>query len=135
MNLVKVSRWTSLICILLALPLTAAQAKTHVVQQMNFTFVPADITIAVGDSVRWVWTSILHTVTSGAGPTDPNVGSIFDAPLDSTHPVFIHRFLTTGSFPYFCRFHFTMGMTGSITVQPATRAESASWGAIKTLYE
>jgi len=133
MSLVKVISSGALLCCLMGLPL-AAQAKTFVVQTQNTSFVPGVVTIAAGDTVRWEWTSLVHTVTSGSGPSDPNVGSLFDAPLDSTHPVFIHRFTQVGSVSYFCRFHFLMGMTGTVVVQPATPAEMATWSAVKTLY-
>ena len=52
---------------LLALLLCAdsARADTIVVNQQGISFVPADITISVGDTVQWVWTLLDHTVSEG----------------------------------------------------------------------
>ncbi len=133
MKLVNVPQPLALLCCLLVLPL-AAQATTHLVQQAGFTFDPQEMTIAVGDSVRWEWNDGIHTVTSGTGPSDPSVGSLFDAPLDATHPVFIHRFLQPGDVPYFCRFHFALDMTGVIHVRHAAPVEASTWGSVKNLY-
>ena len=40
-----------------------AQTK-HVVEASNFAFDPENITIAVGDTVEWVWVNGMHTTTS-----------------------------------------------------------------------
>src|SRR5579883_687479 len=72
----------------------------------GMTFSPVSMTIRVGDTVHWVWASNGlpdHTVTSGTGASDSNAGSLFDAPLNSSHPSFDYTFNSTGSFPYFCR--------------------------------
>ena len=94
----------------------AAAAATHTVTQSNLTFTPASLTIDVGDTVRWVWTAGIHTVTSGTGGVDPEAGALFDASLTSATPLFEHVFTSAGSVPYFCRPHETFGMTGAITV-------------------
>ena len=104
-----------------ALALAAAAPATAalvVVQQTSLTFSPADITITAGDTVRWVRTSLTHTVTNGTGTSDPNVGTLFDAPLSAASPSFQYIFIVAGDVPYFCRPHLLMGMTGIVRVQP-----------------
>lgn len=73
-------------------------------------------------------------MTSGTGPGDPMVGTLFDTPLSSSAPMFSYTFLSPGTVPFFCRPHFAMGMTGVITVDELVSDESESWGAIKSLF-
>jgi plastocyanin len=110
----------SLIVAIAALWSGAATATTHVVTQSGFTFDPAALTIAVGDTVRWDWTGGNHTVTSGTSSTDPAVGALFDASLGAGNPNFSFIFTDPGVVPYFCRPHFGLGMTGTITVEAAS---------------
>ena len=83
-------------------------------------FSPANVTIAVGDSVTWVWQGIHpHTVTHGTTPDvseDPS--RLFDSP-SMTSGTFGYRFTAAGTVPYFCRPHFAIGMKGTIVVQQA----------------
>ena len=120
--------------LLLAFPYSAP-AATHIVNQVDSTFSPNDMTITAGDVVEWHWSSGIHTVTSGTGPTDPVVGQLFDHALDSTNTVFTHTFGAVGDFPYFCRVHFAFGMTGVIRVRPPTATEEATWGRVKALFQ
>lgn len=54
------------VVVLLSVSVGVASAQTtHVVNQVGFTFVPADITVNPGDTVEWHWFSGIHTVTSG----------------------------------------------------------------------
>jgi plastocyanin len=105
----------AVLAIAAALP---ASAAIFVVQQTSLTFSPDDITVTAGDTVRWVHSSLTHTVTSGTGEFDPEAGALFDAPLDATHPTFQYVFTVAGDVPYFCRPHEAMGMTGIVRVQP-----------------
>lgn len=110
--------WGAAWCgVVLAGATTASAQTVHIVNQTGDGFVPADITIQQGDSVRWVWSSGLHTVTHGAPcSTDPN--PLFDAPLDTNHRTFEFQFNTPGVVPYICRFHCAfMDMFGSVTVE------------------
>lgn len=82
-------------------------------------FSPANATITAGDSVTWSWDgNDSHTVTHGSSPTvPPDAQKLFDVPERSSG-TFGYRFDTAGSYPYFCRPHFNMGMRGTITVVP-----------------
>jgi plastocyanin len=87
------------------------------------TFNPARLTIAVGDTVHWVWKSAGHSVVSG---TDGNADGRFcspsdtgcdDPPLSNMGATYEHTFAQAGTFPYYCSAHVLLGMTGSIKVQ------------------
>ena len=97
-------------------PALSVIAATIDIQQSGLTFDPAEITIERGTTVQWIWNSGSHTVTSGTGAADPDVGSLFDEPLNNGSPSVSYTFDTTGDFPYFCRPHEGSGMTGLIHV-------------------
>jgi len=100
--------------------------QTHTVMVGNggaLKFAPADLTIHVGDTVRWVWGSSGHSVVSGTnGNTDnqfcsPSNTGCDNPPLSSNGTTYEHTFTQAGTFPYYCSVHFSLGMTGTITVQ------------------
>jgi glucose/arabinose dehydrogenase/plastocyanin len=93
-----------------------ATATTWTVNAAGMSFTPANITVAPGDTVHWVWVNGTHTVTSGTSCTHNT--TYFDAPLDLTHTSFNWTVPTgVGLVPYYCRFHCIFGMTGLITIQ------------------
>ena len=115
-----------------ALPVLAA---THVVTQAGQSFSPKDITIEIGDTVQWVHSANLHTVTEGAGP-GPCVGCAFHSPLNAANPTysvtFDAAFVAANQRPanvydYYCQPHFAFGMVGSVTVQTPIPTVS-QWG-------
>jgi plastocyanin len=87
-------------------------------------FSPMTVTIHVGDTIRWVWGSTGHTVTSGTAPTPDNQfcsPNNMDCPgfhFSSVGTTYDHQFLVAGTYQYFCEFHYSSGMTGTITVLP-----------------
>lgn len=103
---------------------SARGQTTHVVNQINKTFVSPDITIDVGDTVQWVWSGGDHTVTEGPGPA-PTANTAFDASLDSMFPLVSITFdadmlldypRANHLYDYFCKFHWDDGMLGSVQV-------------------
>ena len=99
------------------------QTHTVMVGQDGLTFTPARLTIHVGDTVHWVWATGGHSVVSG---TDGNADNRFcspgdtgcaNPPLSNAGATYDHTFASTGSFPYYCSVHFSLGMTGAITVR------------------
>jgi len=76
-------------------------------------FDPADISIAVGDTIHWLWDDASpHSTTSDSGVWDSGVhtgaGFVFD-----------QTFTSAGSFPYHCAIHGAsggVGMSGTVTV-------------------
>ena len=77
-------------------------------------FSPADISIAVGDVVEWVWVSGFHNV-NGSQETYPNNPESFQSELGSDL-TFSHTFNVAGAYDYQCDPHADMGMVGTITV-------------------
>src|SRR5690348_13799973 len=60
-------------------PDASTAGATHVVKVSDFAYEPAKLKVAVGDTVRWVWTDGTHTVTEGTGCTAKKGG--FDSAL------------------------------------------------------
>ena len=115
----------------------AAQAATHnVAVGPGFTFVPADITVNEGDTVLWTWAGGSHTVTSGAGPSDPNVGVEFSSGAATAviGTTFSHTFNSAGDFDYFCTPHFAFAMTGVVHVSggPPAVPSMGVWALLAT---
>src|ERR671933_898756 len=74
-------------------------------------FDPSPANVKVGDTVTWTNNdSTPHTVTSGTGSSDPNMGKDFDSSpglktLLAPKQTFEHKFATAGEFAYFCQVH------------------------------
>ena len=87
---------------------------TWTVTMSNFKFVPSALTIAAGDTVKWVAESSGHTTTSGtSGVKDGK----WDSGIVATGNTFSFVFTAAGTYPYFCIPHWSSGMTGTITVK------------------
>jgi plastocyanin len=86
----------------------AAQPATADVKVDNFSFGPANLTIAVGTTVTWTnRDDIPHTVVS--------TEKVFKSKVLDTDEKFSYTFSKVGNYPYFCSVH--PKMTGSIVVQ------------------
>jgi plastocyanin len=108
---------------------TPATHAVTVGPNSSLTFSPSALTICPGDTVTWTWAGSGHDVTSGTNGTpdnnfcngatsgDPGDTNCAMAPLENAGFVYSHVFPTAGTFPYYCRPHFSFGMTGTITVQ------------------
>ena len=96
----------------------ASQGTTFTVQIApggSLIFSPPSQTIAVGDTVHWVWGASGHSTTSG-NPCTAN--GTWDSGVQSTGFTFDVTFPTAGTFNYFCSVHCGLGMTGTIIVGP-----------------
>lgn len=69
---------------------------------------------------------MVHTVTSGDGFSDPNMGREFDSGL--LGGTFVHRFNATGTFSYFCQIHPTM--VGKVIVGKAPSSQQGAKPAV-----
>jgi plastocyanin len=103
-------------------PLAQAQT-THDVSLFGFEFAPKNITIEVGDTVRWTWISGFHNVQSGQGGI---ANGIFDSVV-FTLPPFVYEVtfdqafvdanpVPGGVYDYYCAIHLP-NMTGTVTVK------------------
>ena len=70
----------------------------------NACYLPASITINVGDTVEWKNTdTAAHTVTAGSPADGPS--GVFDSSLIMAGASFENTFDKTGSYDYFCMVH------------------------------
>jgi plastocyanin len=118
-----------LVTIALALPAAALgaaadadAAATAEIRIRDFAFGPVYSRVEPGDSVRWLQTGSLHTVTSRAGSAER-----FDSGPLPTGEQFLRAFPAAGRYPYHCTIHPEMRgvvQVGPDTVAPAlTRVE------------
>ncbi len=90
----------------------AATVTVHVGPVGNdMSFSPAEVSIAVGDTVQWIWESDFHSVTSGTASLPSGE---FDSDIQNVPFTFSHTFLAAGNFDYFCLLH--KMMTGVVHV-------------------
>ncbi len=93
-------------------PSSAPQTSTasqNTVSMKNIAFNPSSLTINKGASVTWKNDdSTTHTTTS-----DTN---LWDSGNLSPGQSYARQFNDTGTFPYHCTIHQSMGMKGTITV-------------------
>jgi plastocyanin len=93
--------------------ITTTTSGTHVISAGGTAFSPNSVTAKVGDTIKFVWSSGTHTTTSTSIPTG---AATWDSPLTSSSPSFIYIITAAGTYNFQCNFHYTMGMTGSFTV-------------------
>lgn len=82
----------------------------------NLVFAPNDLTINVGDTVRWTWAFSFHSTTSTTVQNGCNPSGIWDSGIKNMGDTFDFTFDSVGNFPYKCTPHCSMGMTGIIRV-------------------
>lgn len=120
--------WLAFLSLLLAFNLSSphlVNAATNLVAMSGLAFVPATLTIQTGDTVLWTnEESFTHTSTSGANP--PTSDGLWDSGPLSLSQIFSHTFSQAGTYPYFCSFHYSFGMLGSITVQGNNQSPTVS---------
>ncbi len=100
-------------------------ATTHIVEMTgDYEFVPSELTIKQGDSVKWLMvTTKAHEVASGTVIEGPDGregvpdGLWKSETFRTTDESFTYTFNSTGTFPYYCESHVDVGMIGSITVE------------------
>lgn len=93
---------------LIALTTGSAQAATFTVAAMNYEFLPATRSVAVGDTVRWTFAGEPHSVTSRDG--------VFDSGVTDPGGSFQFKFTKAGTYRYFCQVH-PEQMFGTIVVK------------------
>ncbi|MBI3610726.1 MAG: cupredoxin domain-containing protein [Nitrospirae bacterium] len=100
------------------LPLFSVQGEEGTAHEITiirnaFKLNPPEITIKIGDTIKWTNTDERkHNLASipGSGPTDElEIFSVMEPGA-----VYSHTFQTPGEYPYFCFIH--NQMTGKITV-------------------
>jgi plastocyanin len=89
-----------------------AHATTITVAATGTSFSPANLTVHTGDIVHWVFDGT-HDVTSGSACKGDGK---FSSGTKNSGDTYDFTFTATGTFPYYCSFHCSLGMTGVITV-------------------
>ncbi len=86
----------------------------------GLAFVPKEITISLGQTVRWTNNdNVPHTSTSG-DPEDADAGALWDSGTIDPGESFTHTFVQVGEFEYYCDFHETIPAMrdARVTVEP-----------------
>lgn len=82
----------------------AREPKLHRIEIRAMQFVPAELTVAVGDTIVWTNVDVVpHTVTS----TTPSPAA-FDSQLLASRQQWQVQVTAPGDYPYVCTFHPTM---------------------------
>jgi plastocyanin len=99
----------------------AAAPTTKSVEAMGYKFSPADLTIAVGDTVTWTnHDTAPHNIVITDGPEK------FTSPNLQTGQTFSHTFTQAGKYSYYCSIHPDMKATITVTGStPPTSPTSA----------
>ncbi|MGH2724789.1 MAG: plastocyanin/azurin family copper-binding protein [Actinomycetota bacterium] len=112
----------TMVAAVLLLPSGSAGAPDAAVDVQDNVFVPAEVTIAPGDTVTWTQTgSNPHSVTADDGSFDshPDCPDTCMAQGDT----FQHTFEEAGTFAYYCKIHGGpggAGMSGVVEVEGPT---------------
>ncbi len=112
-------------------PPSLAQTTHSVDVGPGFVFTPPDVTIDVGDTIRWTWMGGFHNVESGVGGNhDGNFRSGDPTSVDGTtfELTYDQAFLDAHSmpantYPYYCIVHVDLNMHGTVTVIGAGDAD------------
>ena len=96
---------------------TTAASSGGVSARDNF-FTPPSITIQTGETLTWTNEGqSAHTVTAAGGS--------FDSGNLNPGQGFSHTFTQSGTFAYYCQYHRSLGMKGTVTVtSPASSSGS-----------
>jgi plastocyanin len=92
---------------------SSAIAVKHVVTVGNFFFNPSSLNVAVGDTIRWVWSAGSHTTTSTPGAI-PSGAAAWDTVITTSHKTYEYKVTVAGSYAYVCTPH-SPGMAGTFT--------------------
>lgn len=108
-NLMAAAVAAGLFCVM---GVASARAATNYVAfgGSSLTFRPSALTIHVGDTVIWTNAGGFHTVT-GSSPGEPLCGC-----TSGNTSALTNTFTFAGTFPYYCVYHQSFGMTGVINV-------------------
>jgi len=93
-----------------------SRGTKHVVTIASFQFTPNNLTVTVGDTIRWEWIDLGHTTTSttipGGAPTWDQTGSV-------PAQVYEYKVVVAGVYSYKCTPHEFFGMVASFTANPS----------------
>jgi len=82
----------------------------------NLSFDPENLTVSVGETVRWNWDGSGHNIVVESKP-DGSSWEGDDADLYDAGHTHEHQFEVAGEYSYYCNPHRGSGMVGSVTVE------------------
>ncbi|KAB2870844.1 MAG: T9SS type A sorting domain-containing protein [Bacteroidales bacterium] len=94
-----------------------SNAKVHTISLSGFTFSPNNLSVQVGDTIKWQWSEGSHTTTS---KSIPQGASSWDSELNNSNRTFLYKAEVAGNYTYVCTPHENIGMTGSFSVSNPT---------------
>jgi len=106
----------AVILVVLSAPVPSISQSLHVVVASGFTFTPSDLTIHVGDTVKWQNQSGFHNVVA-------DDGSYTNGTASSSSWTYTRVFTSVGDSRYYCDVHGGaggLGMSGIIRVTNPT---------------
>ncbi|MFC4408754.1 plastocyanin/azurin family copper-binding protein [Haloarchaeobius iranensis] len=85
----------------------------------GFSFAPETFSVAVGDTVHWVWRSSGHNVRVREKPDDSDWTGTPGTASDTYGEGYLHAhtFRASGRYEYYCAPHQTLGLEGSFEVE------------------
>ena len=89
----------------------------YTVNAMGLSFSPADITIQLGETVRWENTGGSHNVNGGLDVYPNNPEGIFSGAPEAAPWTWDYTFTIPGVYDYQCDLHVGAGMVGTVTVE------------------
>jgi plastocyanin len=109
----------AIIILFVVAPATVLPQTLHVVVSSGMTFTPADLTINVGDTVRWNNQGGYHNVMS-------DDGSFTSGPASTSAWTYNRVFTSAGDFRYYCVAHGSAGGVGMSGIIRVTNISSVS---------
>lgn len=102
-------------------PTPASQDNEAPVLAVGQSFAPQILVVPNGTTLEWTSGAIPHTVTSSEALCSPDGTHCegdgdFDGALSGVADTYRRTFDQPGVFPYFCEFHYQLGMTGLVVV-------------------
>ena len=95
---------------------TTCEVQPDILATSGNVFVPADITINVGETLIWGNAGGNHNVNGSLAVFPDNPEGFSNGPASGDAWTFEHTFTIPGVYDYRCDPHFTLGMTGTVTV-------------------
>jgi plastocyanin len=86
-------------------PVFLLAQQTHTISQTGMTFEPPNLSIDLGDTIKWVWTEGTHTTTS---TSVPDGAEEWNSPLTSEVTEFKYKVTVPGIYDYHCIPHQAM---------------------------
>ena len=103
--------------------LATLAAQDHIISLSGIAFTPNNLTINMGETVQWNNMGGTHNVNGSVATFSNNPEGFFSGNAAAAPWSFSHTFNVPGVYQYRCDPHFSLGMTGVITVNAAATGD------------